>query len=592
MTKLFIYCLLLIETLIALSQTMQNGVKTEDKKANRGQTIMAVSYLVGSVSLIVAKLIGDLPASFVFFTFAWFGMVMLLASFIQSAAQSMGRNSKVLDVSYSLFFYYSVLLYFIDVYISNGSLKYGDVAVSLPMSGAIQIILHVLFLILYYICLLILLKQYYDVHEKRRERYFVWGGVMSVSFSVIGVTLSIISLIRGTLDILPIYLFSFGSIMFYPRVVAYHNSILLTKDNYKEFLRDDSKEVVLICNDIFEVCFNSKMASVIAESMKDKFEGRKLTDIFILSPTSEEKLAIGINETEYDIPAVYGPMDCKIELHLVNYFDKFNDLLSSVVTVTGLEGESIIRKMENEKRDSVNDKTEEIEVTKDEVFNITKGAKILIVCEDSVGMSVFEKMMQPYMMSIFKAINSEQAMRDIVENTYDLVFIDHALTKTSAYELAQNIRNLNGEYYTEVPLILYTENSMENAYKEFIGCGFNDYLKKPVSAKHLNMILSRWLWKRYSKNDEVPVESVYETDYELSELNNLIVDCDLFYEQSNYVLFVYILRAIKRLSYIKGFESEERKARDIIKAVMFDDISFVKNNYSVLSSALKSRLKD
>lgn len=120
-------------------------------------------------------------------------------------------------------------------------------------------------------------------------------------------------------------------------------------------------------------------------------------------------------------------------------------------------------------------------------------AKILIVDDNAVNLQVATGLMNPYEMEMECASSGQEAIDKIKETKYDLVFMDHMMPGLDGVDTTKIIRNLEGKYYTEVPIVALTANALSEARKMFLSEGFNDFLAKPIELSKLNLILKKWV---------------------------------------------------------------------------------------------------
>ncbi len=120
-------------------------------------------------------------------------------------------------------------------------------------------------------------------------------------------------------------------------------------------------------------------------------------------------------------------------------------------------------------------------------------AKILLVDDNFVNLKVAKGLMQPYEFNIDTAENGRIAVEMVKKEKYDLVFMDHMMPEMDGIDATIAIRNLDGEYYQNLPIIALTANAIIGIRDLFIKEGMNDFLEKPIVMRKLNAILAQWL---------------------------------------------------------------------------------------------------
>ncbi len=131
----------------------------------------------------------------------------------------------------------------------------------------------------------------------------------------------------------------------------------------------------------------------------------------------------------------------------------------------------------------------------DNVFTfIAPDAKILVVDDNSVNLTVVEGILAPLQMHIDTATGGRRAI-DMISNTlYDLIFMDHMMPELDGIETTHIIRRLHPEY-DSVPIIALTANAVDGASTMFLLEGMNDFVAKPIEINVLVGKIQRWLPK-------------------------------------------------------------------------------------------------
>jgi len=76
---------------------------------------------------------------------------------------------------------------------------------------------------------------------------------------------------------------------------------------------------------------------------------------------------------------------------------------------------------------------------------------------------------------------------------YDIIFLDHMMPELDGIETATRIRDMEGDYFRNVPVIALTANAVEGAIDEYKKAGMNDCLFKPVRPGQLENMLAEYL---------------------------------------------------------------------------------------------------
>ena len=119
-------------------------------------------------------------------------------------------------------------------------------------------------------------------------------------------------------------------------------------------------------------------------------------------------------------------------------------------------------------------------------------AKILIVDDNAINITIAEGLMQPIHAQCHSALGGMAAINMIRNNDFDIILMDHMMPEMDGIETTQFIReNIPGA--KDTPIIALTANAMEGARDMFLNAGMNDFIAKPIEIKNLVTVLKRWL---------------------------------------------------------------------------------------------------
>ena len=192
---------------------------------------------------------------------------------------------------------------------------------------------------------------------------------------------------------------------------------------------------------------------------------------------------------------------------------------------------------------------------------IAPKAKILIVDDNVINLKVAGGLMKPYDMQIETAESGRKAISMLQTMDFDLVFMDHMMPELDGVETTNIIRNLEGDYYENLPIIALTANVVNGAREVFLRKGFNDFLGKPIEVTALDKVLKTWLPKEYVvpvgfdsyKEKKVEIKetkiSSKETEWLISTSEGMkytFGNEELYYQ----VLKMYVEKGFEKQSYI------------------------------------------
>lgn len=121
------------------------------------------------------------------------------------------------------------------------------------------------------------------------------------------------------------------------------------------------------------------------------------------------------------------------------------------------------------------------------------GAKILIVDDNLVNRNVAAGLMKPFGMQLTLAKSGAEAIELLQKEHYHIIFMDHMMPGMDGIEATHLIREMEGEYYQNVPIIALTANVLNGAKEMFLEEGMNDFIAKPISIRELSEKILDWL---------------------------------------------------------------------------------------------------
>ncbi len=123
---------------------------------------------------------------------------------------------------------------------------------------------------------------------------------------------------------------------------------------------------------------------------------------------------------------------------------------------------------------------------------IAPDARVLIVDDNPVNLTVAKGLIEPLSMQIDTALDAHSALELIENKMYDIIFMDHMMPEIDGVEATHLIRSFHPSY-AAVPIIAFSANAVEGTKKMFLDEGMNDFVGKPVDAYELVTKLKQWL---------------------------------------------------------------------------------------------------
>lgn len=119
-------------------------------------------------------------------------------------------------------------------------------------------------------------------------------------------------------------------------------------------------------------------------------------------------------------------------------------------------------------------------------------AKVLIVDDNEVNLSVAVGLLEPIEMQVDTAESGIKAVQMCGEKLYDIIFMDHMMPEMDGVEATQEIRKVYPEYQS-IPIVALTANALAGNKAEFKDAGMNDFVAKPIELDTILTVLKKWL---------------------------------------------------------------------------------------------------
>ncbi|MBP3205452.1 MAG: PocR ligand-binding domain-containing protein [Lachnospiraceae bacterium] len=217
---------------------------------------------------------------------------------------------------------------------------------------------------------------------------------------------------------------------------------------------------------------------------------------------------------------------------------------------------------------------------------VAPDAKILLVDDNSINLTVAEGLMEPMKMHVTSVTSGKEALKRIESEQFDIIFMDHMMPELDGVETTRLIRRFHPNY-DKTPIIALTANAIEGAKSMFLSEGMQDVVTKPIEVRFLAMKLKQWLppekiQKPTDKDKEEAAAVKPAAAGELDLNTAVIADLDTASARQllgNDKLYLNILK--------KFYESIGNKAMAIKK--FYDDQDI--HAYTIAVHALKSEAR-
>lgn len=120
--------------------------------------------------------------------------------------------------------------------------------------------------------------------------------------------------------------------------------------------------------------------------------------------------------------------------------------------------------------------------------------KILVVDDNRVNQVVAQGLLKKFGIKAHLAVNGEEAIQMLEDQSFDLVFMDCQMPVMDGYEATRYIRTPDSTVLNkDIPIVAMTANAMLGDREKCINAGMNDFISKPVDPKKLQSMLLKYL---------------------------------------------------------------------------------------------------
>ena len=114
---------------------------------------------------------------------------------------------------------------------------------------------------------------------------------------------------------------------------------------------------------------------------------------------------------------------------------------------------------------------------------------ILIAEDNEINISLLCIVLEGLNCTFDTAVNGAEALNLLCTKSYQLALVDLNMPILNGFELIQAARKKK----ISIPIIAISAYAEKNKIEEAITLGFNDYLTKPIDAKLLDSIITKYV---------------------------------------------------------------------------------------------------
>ena len=119
--------------------------------------------------------------------------------------------------------------------------------------------------------------------------------------------------------------------------------------------------------------------------------------------------------------------------------------------------------------------------------------RVLVVDDNLINRKVAAQMLKGYKFALDQAESGQEAINQVLENKYDLIFMDHMMPEMDGIEATRILREKHAQRIEGTIIIALTANALVGAREEYLNNGFEDFLSKPFERWQLHEVLEHWV---------------------------------------------------------------------------------------------------
>ena len=127
-----------------------------------------------------------------------------------------------------------------------------------------------------------------------------------------------------------------------------------------------------------------------------------------------------------------------------------------------------------------------------------------MVDDNYINLRVLEGLLEPFSIQYITASSGQECLKKLEEDqTFDMIFMDHMMPGLDGIETLHLLREMEGEYYQNIPVVALTANAIMGVKEMFLQEGFQGYISKPIDMKEIKIALRKWIPKEKIQTDLV-----------------------------------------------------------------------------------------
>ena len=134
------------------------------------------------------------------------------------------------------------------------------------------------------------------------------------------------------------------------------------------------------------------------------------------------------------------------------------------------------------------------DTSEEETFNfVAPEAKVLIVDDNAVNLTVAKGLLEPLQMGVELASNVGEAIDLMNQMKFDVIFMDHMMPEMDGVDAMRIIKRIAARTHRSPVIIALTANALSGSREMFIREGFDGFIAKPIDLADFEHVMKRIL---------------------------------------------------------------------------------------------------
>ena len=230
--------------------------------------------------------------------------------------------------------------------------------------------------------------------------------------------------------------------------------------------------------------------------------------------------------------------------------------------------------------DSIRKRREETLSKKQQSFEAPE-ARVLVVDDSSMNLTVFQSLLKRTKMQITTADSGKRCLELVKQEPYHIIFMDHMMPEMDGIETLHEMQKLSDYPNAATPVIVLTANALSGAREGYLKEGFVDFLTKPIDGDLLEETVQKYLpdtLVKRTEGEEESGEEAFQIDQEKFLTYDISVENGLAYAKGDLDMYLELARLFVK----------DREKQDVMRQLLQKENL---KDYAILVHGLKGNAR-